>query len=131
VKARIAELGAKVDQAIARAVIMSKDGVLEGISETIKEALKEKKFEDAIRGYELLGKHYRLFDRAAESISWNGDPANLTDEQLDVLMGYFEKLVPPERLEAAKRRAMIEASQARPVIDTTIAPAPEEEKELW
>jgi len=110
---------------------MSKDGVLEGISETIKEALKEKKFEDAIRGYELLGKHYRLFDRAAESISWNGDPANLTDEQLDVLMGYFEKLVPPERLEAAKRRAMIEASQARPVIDTTIAPAPEEEKELW
>jgi hypothetical protein len=131
VKARIAELSAKVDQAIARAVIMSKDGVLEGISETIKEALKEKKFGDAIRGYELLGKHYRLFDRAAESISWNGDPANLTDEQLDVLMGYFEKLVPPERLEAAKRRAMIEASQARPVIDTTIAPAPEEEKELW
>jgi len=94
-------LSAKVDQAIAKAVIMSKEGVLEGITETIKEALKEKKFGDAIRGYELLGKHYRLWDRAAENIGWNGDPSTLTDEQLDVLMGYFEKLVPPERLEAA------------------------------
>jgi len=94
-------LSAKVDQAIAKAVIMSKEGVLEGITETIKEALKENKFRDAIRGDELLGKHYRLWDRAAENIGWNGDPSTLTDEQLDVLMGYFEKLVPPERLEAA------------------------------
>ena len=111
---------------------MSKEGVLEGITATIQAALEEKKFGDAIRGYELLGKHYRLFDRASESIGWNGDPANLTDEQLDALMGYLEKLVPPERLAEAKRRAMIEAGQSGPIVDTTSTPAaPEEEKELW
>ena len=121
-----------MDQSIARAIILSKDAVLQGITATIKAALEEKKFGDAIRGYELLGKHYRLWDRAAESIGWNGDPANLTDEQLDALMAYLEKLVPPERLEAAKRRAMIEAGQAGPIVDTTSTPAaPEQEKDLW
>ncbi len=111
---------------------MSKDGVLEGITETIKEAREEKKFADAMRGYELLGKHYRLWDRVAESIGWNGDPSTLTDEQLDVLMGYLEKLVPPERLAEAKHRAMIEAGQTGPIVDTTSThAAPEGEEELW
>lgn len=32
-------------------------------------------------------------------------------------MRYLEKLVPPERLEAAKRRAQIEAHQDGPIVD--------------
>jgi len=135
VKARIAELSAKFDQAIAKEVILSKLGVLQGITETIKEAREEKKFADAMWGYELLGKHYRLFDRAAESFGWNGDPSTLTEEQLEVLGAHLERIAfngDQQKIAAARQRAAIEAGQSGPIVDTTSTPVvPEAEKELW
>lgn len=63
-----------------------------------------------------------------ENINWNGDPGSLSEEQLDALMGYLEKLVPPERLAEAKRRAQIESGQ---VIDVTPEPVESKEDNEW
>jgi hypothetical protein len=81
-----------------------------------------------------LFKEQRRRGRSAWSAAASacGDLAKLTDEQLEQVMAYFEKLIPPERLAEAKRRAMIEAGQAGPIVDVTCSPAaPEDEKELW
>ena len=132
-KARIAELSARVDQAIARAVILSKDGVLEGITETIELARAEKKYADMLRGYELLGKHHRLFDRAAEGLSWNGDPSTLTEEQLEALCTYLERIAfngDKAKIEEARKRAMIEAGHVIDV-ESELVENKEEVKDGW
>lgn len=122
VKARIAQLRERIDREVAKAIILSKNGVLEGISEVIDLAREEKKWSDALRGYELLGKHYKLFDRAAENVNWDGDLSKLNEEQLEVVANYFERIAfngDKTKIEEARKRAMLEAGQQGLVVDTT------------
>lgn len=128
VRARIKELSARIDSKFAELILIDKSSVLQGIAGIVNAATKEGKYGDALRGYELLGKNLRLFDRAMESIGWNGDPGSLSDEQLDALMAYLERLVPADRLEAAKQRAALEAGT---VIDVIPEEVENKAKDEW
>lgn len=66
---------------------------------------------------------YKPVERS-ENINWNGDPGSLSEDQLDTLMAYLEKLIPADRLEAARQRAMIEAGT---MIDVKPVESTEEE----
>ena len=86
-----------------------------------------------MRGYELLGKHYRLFDRAAESFGWNGDPNTLTEDQFETLCSYLENIafnLDKAKIEEARKRAMIEAGQVIDV-ESELVENKEELKDGW
>lgn len=126
IKARIDELLRKVDEDFALLRIIDKNSVLQGITELINKARADNKLGDALRGYELLGKHLRLWDRAAESINWNGDIGSLSEEQLDAVSQYFERIAfggDKVKIEAARQAARIEAG----IIDVVAETAPAEE----
>lgn len=109
--------------------IIDKSSVLQGLVGLINIAMAKEKLGDALGGYKLLGQHLRLWDRAAENINWNGDPGSLTEEQLEALSVYFERIAfggDRVKIEEARKRAMIEAGQ---IIETTAVV--EEKKEEW
>ncbi len=119
--ARIAELTARVEQRSVDRTAISKDMVLQGIVETIELARAANKFSDMLKGYELLGKHLKLWDRALEEIDWDGDLSKLSDEQLHNLAKSLEKIADPAIVAQAKSRLALEAGE---IIDVTpFAPA--------
>lgn len=130
--ARVAELQARAEDQFVLLRIIDKNSVLQGITGIINMATAEKKYGDALKGYELLGKNLRLWDRAMETIGWNGDPSTLNEEQLEALGNYLERIAyngDPARIEAARQRAQIEAGQ---IIEATAVvenkePEPSEE----
>lgn len=61
---------------------ISADYVLRGIRDTVEEARQVKEFGNALKGYELLGKHKKLF---TEKYEHKLDISSLTDSQLDDL----------------------------------------------
>jgi len=56
--------------------------ILESIKRVAEAAEAEKRFSDALRGYELLGKHFKLFTEKTEVTGKNGAPIVAT--MLDV-----------------------------------------------
>lgn len=121
--ARIAELTARVEQRSVDRAAISKEMVLTGIVETIELARGANKFGDMLKGYELLGKHLKMWDRALEEIDWDGDLSKLSDEQLHNLAKSLEKIADPVTVAKAKQRLALEAGE---VIDVTPVPAGED-----
>jgi hypothetical protein len=80
-----------------------------------------------VRALELCGKELGMFVGPAE-VPWDGDLSTLTDEQLDKLAKYLEKIADPAVVAKAKRRLMLESGE---VIDTTSEPAAQDQKDNW
>lgn len=117
--ARVNELRARVDQQFITSAVVTKEWWVLGIQNTMEQARAKDKFSEVFKGYELLGKHMRFLDRAAENIDWDGDLSKLNDDQLVALASYFERIAfngDKEKIEEARKRAQIEAGQ---IVDTT------------
>jgi len=133
VKARIVELTTRVDQAVAMTGAITKDWVFEGIRITMEQARAKGKFAEVMKGYDLIGRHLKLWERAAEEVPWDGDLSTLSDDQLANLAKSLEKFVDPAVVAAAKRRLMLESGEVMDVEPTPAIPATlqEEKKENW
>ncbi len=122
---RISELSVVVAQRSAQRstdlAVIDKEMVLQGIAETIELARAANKFSDMLKGYELLGKHLKLFDRAGEEIPWDGDLSKLTDEQLEYAQQYWRKLADPAVVARVERQLALESGE---IIDVEPIPEP-------
>lgn len=125
VATRIAELCFLASQIPLADDWLKKSFVLEGLRKVFVMAMDEKKLGDAIRALELMGKHLGMFvDRTEHTMFWDGDPAKLTDGQLEVLTRHLERLAYGDdkaRLMAEKRQAMIEAGATAEIIEAEFA----------
>jgi phage terminase small subunit len=76
------DIAAEIEKAVSKRekrTALSADFVLDGIRETTIEARAAAEFAPALKGYELLGKHLKLFTEKRE-IKFDLD--NISDEQL-------------------------------------------------
>jgi hypothetical protein len=100
---------------------INKESILMGIVEGIDLARAQKKPSDIFKGYELLGKHLRLWgDKSEDSLPWDGDLSKLTEEQLGQMMKFFESLADPAVIAQVRRAALLEAGE---VVDVEPEPS--------
>lgn len=124
VRARIMELQEIVTRTATAQAGMGRGWVL---SELRKIAENGDSENARVRALELCGKELGMFVGPAE-VPWDGDLSTLTDEQLDKLAKYLEKIADPAVVAKAKRRLMLESGE---VIDTTSEPAAQDQKDNW
>ncbi len=123
VAARIAELGARIEQQIAHAVVVSKDGVIQGIARTVELALAAKRYGDALNGYKLIGQYLNIWNPESDDAGWDGDLSKLSDIQLQNLARSLRKLADPEVVARVERRHALESGEIIDVIPEPATPA--------
>jgi len=130
VKARIAELSARVEQATITASGISKSWVIDELIKNIADARAEKQYAVVRQCLVDIGKELRMFvERTEHTEIWNGDPATLTEGQLNNLIEKLETLAYGDdraALERDKRRALREAGMISAAAAEVIEVQPEQ-----
>ena len=124
VRARIVELQDIITQTATAQAGMGRGWVLAELRKIAENGDSENA---RVRALELCGKELGMFVGPAE-VPWDGDLSTLTDEQLDKLAKYLEKIADPLVVAKAKRQLMLESGE---VIDTTSEPVAQDEKDNW
>ncbi len=92
VSTRVTELVTECSDSIVKRLILDRNRTLSRLNQSIDRALSDSNYQAAIKGLELLGKELGMFIDRSEQLVWDGDPAKLTDGQLDTLIRKFEVL---------------------------------------
>jgi hypothetical protein len=113
IKKRVQELIPRVSDMAAKTVGISKAWVIEELIQNIADARAEKQYGVVRACLVDIGKELRMFiERSEHTEIWNGDPATLTEGQLNNLIEKLETLAYGDdraALERDKRRALREA----------------------
>ncbi|HTR34918.1 MAG TPA: terminase small subunit [Bryobacteraceae bacterium] len=111
VRERVSELQEAAARSAAECVILSRERVLNRLSQLSHEAQQRGHYSAAARCEELIGKEIGMFvfvDRTA--FLWETDPEKLSDRQLQVLGDYLVKKAEEEsRLQVAAGTRVIDA----------------------
>jgi len=104
---RVKEIQSLAARSSAEAVLLSRERVLNRLSQLSHEAQQKGHYSAAARCEELIGKAIGMFDdRSDLLIPWDGDLAKLNDRQLEGLADYFLKKMlgtdDPKVLESAR-----------------------------
>jgi len=127
VQARVSELQRTVATAAVTRAMFDREFVLRELMDNALQAKQNREWSASNRALELLGKELGMF--ALRDIPWDGDPATLTDRQLDQLIKYFEQIAlggDEGKIEAIRRRAMLAAGvrvDLEPTSESSEAPA--------
>src|SRR5712692_1684792 len=102
---------AKVEDQFVTGVAVTRAWVLQVLVRNIEEARADKQYAVVKSTVELAAKVAGVYvEKAETSVVWNGDPAILTEEQLNNLLNHFLKVAgydTPEKIEAARRKAAL------------------------
>jgi hypothetical protein len=121
VNARVAELQRTVAQAVVLRIVIDRHKVRAGLWEIAQKGNSESA---RVRAYELVGKDLGMF--VEPKFDWDGDPATLTDGQLEKLKCALEKMaVGEEEARVLQQRRELKLEGGGPVIDLEPGPAPE------
>ena len=113
VRARVTELQRAVAQVSVTRGAIDREFVLKELMDNALQAKQEQQFSASNRALELLGKEMGMFvDRTDHSFSWDGDPANLTDAQLEKLTQCLE----------SQAKQLLDEKQKTDAIDITPEP---------
>jgi hypothetical protein len=97
VAARVTELKEAVTHAAIANAGVSREFVLMELRDNALRAKQNQQWAASTRALELLGKELGMFvSHVEQELQWDGDPASLTDSQLDKLLSYFVRLDPDE-----------------------------------
>lgn len=110
VQARVSELLQVVSAATVTRMSLDRQFVLRELMDNALKAKQSCEWAASNRALELLGKELGMFN--PRDLPWDGNPATLTDSQLEQLQKYLERLAfggDEAQLQAARERAMLEA----------------------
>jgi len=127
VQARVSELQQTVATAAVTRAMLDREFVLRELMDNALQAKQNREWSASNRALELLGKKLGMFTPA--ELPWDGDPATLSDTQLDQLYRYLERIAcggDEAKIQAVHKRAMLEVGlvvEIEPTSESTQEPA--------
>jgi hypothetical protein len=126
VQVRVKELQQTVAAVVIERTAVDRAFVLRELKDNGLKAKQMGELSASNRAFELLGKDLGMF--TPSELAWDGDPATLTDRQMEELLRYLERIAfngDQTKIAAARQQAWLEAGL---VIDVEPEPKPSEEE---
>ena len=135
VQARVSELQQTVATAAVTRAALDREFVLRELMDNALKAKQNHEWSASNRALELLGKELGMFTQA--EVPWDGDLATLTDQQLEKVSAYFERIAfggDQAKLQAAHTQARLEAAvvvDVEPTSESTEEPESVPTQDGW
>ena len=84
-------------QSKAEAAILNRERVLHRLDQLSRKAEEQGQYSAAARCEELIGRALGIFvDKSEHTFTWDGDPAKLTEPQLEKVIQWLEAMAPEQ-----------------------------------